>query len=1527
MKTLSKKSLNVRLQQAIRTESEWQSSDPVLLKGEIAFSSDRNLYRVGNGTSKWSELSYNLANSLYGLTASIAELNYMNGVKSNVQTQLDSKAPLTHTHTEYVNQNAFSNVIVGSTTISSDSTTDTLTLVAGDNITLTPDATNDKITIAAKDTTYNEAGSSLGLVKSGGDVTISSGVITVNDDSHNHIISNVDGLQSALDGKVPATRTINGKALSANITLSASDVGADASGSASSALSSAKAYTDTHINNTNVHITSDERSKLSGVATGAEVNQNAFSNVKVGDTTITADSKTDTLTLVAGSNVTLTPDATNDKITITTKDTIYTHPTTSGNKHIPSGGSSGQILRWSADGTAVWGADNNTTYGAAGSSLGLVKSGGDVTISDGIITINDDSHNHTIANVDNLQSTLDSKVPTSRTVNGKALSSNITLSASDVGAANSNHTHSYAGSSSVGGVANESYTLTNGGTISTVVDLDAFLTASKMQYKTLGKISSGLSGEIIPNNDGGVLTIPWVNTSWGQQLFFDDSSYGIAVRYKNSGTWKPWVALLNSDNYKDYCTPANIGAATASHTHNYAGSSSAGGSATSAVKLDTSAGSATQPVYFSGGKPVACTYSLNKTVPSDAKFTDTTYSVATTSTNGLLSSTDKKRIDSVVGSYSLGSMSNKTIADLQTALDTWLASYYNIANASAYFTADSNWITGWNSGDTTKTISAGCQWVVSIIGTYSAKSYTQLRVSTYIDEQVVYICRSNGTWKPVRSTAFKKDLDTKQNTITGGASTITGSNLTASRTLISDSSGKVAVSSVTSTELGYLSGVTSAIQIQLDGKSSTSHTHSLLKYASSVSTDETINSFLEATTLKAAIWTSTSTPGVSNGIIISGGYTSTTYGFQLAIDDDPTYYMALRQKGTSGWNTWKRIPMGDGTGASGTWGIGITGNAATATTSTYSNYLNIMHGNEIRFNVSTKPSSAIDIHIGYAWSDGTKDAKINAYRFENGNTALTNVYASTFYGALSGNATTATKATQLATTRTLSISGTAGGTAPSFDGTSNVTLSMPTTISGFASITSTNLIASTTGEANIKVAHKTGHLYLWGNSSTGTRGLYDTVKKYIIQIDTDSGEVKFYGNADTATKLKTARTINGTSFDGSGNITTTNWGTSRTITIGSTGKSVNGSGNVSWTLAEIGAAASSHTHNYAGSSSAGGAATSANKLNTDAGGTTQPVYFSNGIPVKTTYTLGKSVPSDAVFTDTHYTSKNVVGSSTATSNTTTALTNGNVYLNSVENGVVTSAHKISGSGATTVTSDTSGNIVISSTNTTYSGAGSSLGLVKSGGDVTISSGVITVNDDSHNHVISNIDNLQTTLDSINTELDGSIKGLSVSGKVITYTKNDGTTGTITTQDTNTTYSAATTSTAGLMSASDKSKLDGIASGANAYTLPTASSTLGGVKTTSTVTSTSGLTACPIISGVPYYKDTNTTYSAATTSAAGLMSASDKSKLDGITSSADSVSFTQTATSGATIGSLSINGSSKTLYTPITTSLASTSAAG
>ena len=87
----------------------------------------------------------------------------------------------------------------------------------------------------------------------------------------------------------------------------------------------------TILDNTTASFTTDLNTKLTGIATGAEVNQNAFSNVTVGSTTISADSKTDTLTLVAGSNITITPDATNDKITIAATDTTYSAATTSAN--------------------------------------------------------------------------------------------------------------------------------------------------------------------------------------------------------------------------------------------------------------------------------------------------------------------------------------------------------------------------------------------------------------------------------------------------------------------------------------------------------------------------------------------------------------------------------------------------------------------------------------------------------------------------------------------------------------------------------------------------------------------------------------------------------------------------------------------------------------------------------------------------------------------------------------------------------------------------------------------------------------------------------------------------------------------------------------------------------------------------------------------------------------------------------------------------------------------------------------------
>lgn len=87
---------------------------------------------------------------------------------------------------------------------------------------------------------------------------------------------------------------------------------------------------------------------------------------------------------------------------------------------------------------------------------------------------------------------------------------------------------------------------------------------------------------------------------------------------------------------------------------------------------------------------------------------------------------------------------------------------------------------------------------------------------------------------------------------------------------------------------------------------------------------------------------------------------------------------------------------------------------------------------------------------------------------------------------------------------------------------------------------------------------------------------------WYTSIPSDSGSElpSYYNRADTAGSLATARTINGTAFNGTANIVTSYWGTARNFTIGNTTRSVNGSGNVSWSFADIGGAPASHSHNY-----------------------------------------------------------------------------------------------------------------------------------------------------------------------------------------------------------------------------------------------------------------------------------------------------------------------------------------------------------
>lgn len=153
-------------------------------------------------------------------------------------------------------------------------------------------------------------------------------------------------------------------------------------------------------------MSASDKSKLNGIAGGAEVNQNAFSNVVVGSTTIAADSKTDTLTLTAGSNITLTPNATNDSITISASGSSYSLPLASNNirggiklSSSTQGGTPNGIATTPGRTYAVQVNSNeqavvnvpwtDTTYTlptASATTLGGVKVGSGLAISNGVLS-------------------------------------------------------------------------------------------------------------------------------------------------------------------------------------------------------------------------------------------------------------------------------------------------------------------------------------------------------------------------------------------------------------------------------------------------------------------------------------------------------------------------------------------------------------------------------------------------------------------------------------------------------------------------------------------------------------------------------------------------------------------------------------------------------------------------------------------------------------------------------------------------------------------------------------------------------------------------------------------------------------------------------------------------------------------------------------------------------------------------------------------------------------------------------------
>jgi len=147
-----------------------------------------------------------------------------------------------------------------------------------------------------------------------------------------------------------------------------------------------------------------------------------------------------------------------------------------------------------------------------------------------------------------------------------------------------------------------------------------------------------------------------------------------------------------------------------------------------------------------------------------------------------------------------------------------------------------------------------------------------------------------------------------------------------------------------------------------------------------------------------------------------------------------------------------------------------------------------------------------------------------------------------------------------ATTASAARTNLGAGTVTSVGGTGTVSgLTLTGTVTGSGNLT----LGGTLSVAASNFASQTANTVLAAPS--GAAGV--PTFRALVAADIPTLNQNTTGSAGT---LTTARNINGTSFNGSADITTANWGTSRNITIGKTSRSVNGSAAVTWDIGDIG---------------------------------------------------------------------------------------------------------------------------------------------------------------------------------------------------------------------------------------------------------------------------------------------------------------------------------------------------------------------
>ena len=563
-------------------------------------------------------------------------------------------------------------------------------------------------------------------------------------------------------------------------------------------------------------------------------------------------------------------------------------------------------------------------------------------------------------------------------------------------------------------------------------------------------------------------------------------------------------------------TNALNGKANTSHTHNYAGSPSSGGSASSAIKLATSRkislnGDASGSANFDGTSDITINTSVRKycMVGSDVENSNGWYKVASETMSGYGDTNITFVVTSTYGNYHSG------ILQLQIRSDNTNISCKTLVWFNRYGFSTDNFIVNINNMTWTLYVNQTIRY-----GRLMFEVISESSIKTKTTGIALFNSSTKESTTPV-ATVKSKDGGKVDNALTANK-------LATSRTLTIGKTGKTfdgsanvswsldEIGASASSHTHTISNVTN-LQTALDGKSNTGHTHDYSEL-NNPPTIPVVDSALS----------STSTNAIQNKVVKSAldgkSNTNHTHSYK-ELSDKPTIPVVDSALSSTSTNAIQNKVVKSA----------LDGKSNTGHTHDYTKLNNLPTiptvtndlTNELKANYDTAYTHSQSAHA-------PSNAEQNVQSDWNVTDTTSDAY-------IKNKPTIPKVDSSLSSTSTNAIQNKVVKSA--LDGKANS--SHTHSISNI-----TNLQTTLDGKSNTNHTHNYA-----GSSSAGGDA---------------TNALACSGNAATATKLQTARTINGTSFNGSANITTNKWGTARNITIGNTTKTIDGSGNISWTLREIG---------------------------------------------------------------------------------------------------------------------------------------------------------------------------------------------------------------------------------------------------------------------------------------------------------------------------------------------------------------------